>query len=301
MDSAHFGINHFYIIRNYKRGVRMLNESQHNELAKGIGASEIAIVLGISPWKTPYELWLEKTGKVEREDLSEEPQIIMGNLLEPVIAARYAQKTQETLQEVPEAYVHPDYPYSLCHIDRLVVGKNKCLEIKKASPFSRSWGVEGSDEIPVDYIAQVQYQLGCTGFETADVASYRGGIDIDIYPFTRDDAVIKIMLQKADHFWKYHVLGDNPPPATTRGDLRLIYPSGDGNIIQATPEIIDICERFHGIKKEIKELTEQSDHIQFEVHKFMGVNDYIAIVDEIIVTNKADKNGKRSLRIKKRI
>lgn len=276
----------------------MLTDIQHSELRSGIGASECGVVLGIDPYKTPYELWLEKTGKILPEDLSEQPQIIMGNLLEPVIAERYSQKTGEKLEIVPTAYRHPDYPHILCHIDRKVMGKEKGLEIKKANPFSRAWGEEGSDEVPMYYIAQVQHQMACTGFYENDLASYRGGADIQIYPFLRDPQAIEVILQKLDYFWKEHVLADIPPPATTRGDLRKMYHIGNGEFIDASSDIIDICRRINVIKKEAKALAEERDDLEFKVHEFMGIHDGLWQLDQqILATNKADKNGKRTLRI----
>jgi putative phage-type endonuclease len=277
----------------------MLNQEQRHELMQGIGASECAAVLGIDPYKTPYELWLEKTGRVVN-DISNEPQIIMGNLLEPVIAKRYAQLTGEKVARVNRAILHKQYPHMLCHLDRKVVGKRKGVEIKTANPFSSAWGEAGTDEIPPNYIAQVQHQLACTGFEEEDLIVFRGTTDLRIYNFKPDEKIINHIIKKVDHFWNYHVKGDMPPAPTTRGDLKHLFPINNGNFIEVTPEVLKFMDDLSVVKWEISNFTTKKEFHEKQIIEFIADNDGIKQGDEIIATFKADKNGTRRLNIKKR-
>jgi putative phage-type endonuclease len=276
----------------------MLNTAQKTELSKGIGASESAIVLGISPYCTPFELWLEKTGRREHEDISQKPHVMMGNLLEPVIAKRYSQITGKKLVRVNAALHHKKYPHILCHLDRKVVGQRKLVEIKTAHPFSNEWGDDGSDHVPLQYVAQVQHQFACSGYEEGDLIVYRGTTDQRIYPIERNERVIDNMIEKLNHFWFHHVLDDIAPEVTTRRDVLLQNPTNDGNFIVADNDVYQILAKIAAIKPQAKLLDEELEQAQFELIKLIGSNDGIKEADKVIVTFKADKNGKKSLRIK---
>lgn len=276
----------------------MLNAIQTAELSKGIGASECAAVLGISDYMTPYELWLEKTGRREHEDISHKPHIMMGNLLEPIIAKRYSQITGEKLVRVNKALHHKDFPHILCHLDRKVVGKRKLVEIKTANPFSNEWGDDGSDHVPLSYVAQVQHQLACSEFEEADLTVYRGTTDQRIYPIERSEAVIKNIIEKLNHFWFHHVLDDIPPPVTTRRDLLLKNPTNNGNYIEVDSDIRLVMLDISNKKSQVKSLNEELKQAEFQVIKFIGEHDGIKEGEKVLATFKADKNGTKSLRIK---
>jgi putative phage-type endonuclease len=273
----------------------MLTKEQEEARKKGIGASEVADILGIG-WKTPYELWLEKTGRVEREDISQKEHIIMGHLLEPVIATRYEQIKGKTLRKVNQTLYHKDYPFILCHIDRKIEGERKIVEIKTGNPFSKLWGEEGTDEIPVEYIAQVQYQMGITGYDDADLIVFRGTHDIRIYPFVRDQKAIDEMFSKVVHFWEYHVLQDIPPDATTRGDLSLMYKQTYDDFVEATDETLARISMLEERKRNIKLLESDNEKDAFEICKQIGSKAGVKFMDEPLMSYKADKNGKRTLR-----
>jgi|HubBroStandDraft_3_1064219.scaffolds.fasta_scaffold08524_2 putative phage-type endonuclease len=275
----------------------MLTEVQASQLNKGIGASECGAVLGIDPYCTPYELWMIKTGRMIK-DVQNEEAVIMGNLLEPVIAKRYAQKTNQRVARVNNAYLHKQFPHMLCHVDRKIVGKRKIVEIKTANPFSTMWGEEGTDEVPAHYIAQVQHQLACTGFEESDLIVFRGTTDLRIYNFKPDYDLISLITEKVDHFWNHHILKDVAPPATNRADLKHMFPTNNGNFIEITDEVTMHIEKLSSIKETIKKYEGYKSDIEKLIIEFIADNDGIKSQDEIIATFKANKNGTRSLRIK---
>ena len=278
----------------------MLTENQRAELNSGIGASEVAAVLGIDPYTTPYELWIIKTGRMVK-DVSNKDAVIMGNMLEPVIAKRYSQITGEKVARVNKAFRHKKFPYMLCHLDRKVIGKRKGVEIKTANPFSTAWGDAGTDEVPPNYIAQVQFQLAVSEYEESDLIVFRGTTDLRNYNFKPDADVIKVMLEKVEYFWTHHILKDIPPQVTNRGDLKLMYPANNGNFIEANDSTLDLLSMFETAKKNIKDSEAIKDVIEKNIIQFIAANDGIKYGDEIIATFQANKNGTRSLRIKRRI
>lgn len=275
----------------------MLTTEQALELSKGIGASECGAILGVNPYQTPYELWLIKTGRATN-DISNEEAVIMGNLLEPVIAKRYAQLTGNKVARVNRALYHPDRPHMLCHLDRKVIGQRKCVEIKTANPFSSAWGEAGTDEIPPQYIAQVQHQLAVTGFEEADLIVFRGTTDLRIYNFKPDLELIEHMLNKIDHFWNYHIKQDVAPEASNRADLKLMFPSNNGQLIAPTDDVRLTISELKVVKETLAPLEKQKLQLEKNIIQFIADNDGIGDDAEVIATFKANKHGTRSLRIK---
>ena len=92
-----------------------------------LGGSDIAAVMGMSRWKTPLKLWAEKTGKLPLPDLSDVEAVELGTDLEEFVAKKFTQKTGKAVRRSPKYYQHPDYPYMVAHVDRLVTGTDELL------------------------------------------------------------------------------------------------------------------------------------------------------------------------------
>jgi len=102
----------------------------------GIGSSDAAVAVGLSPYKCPLSLWLEKTGRKEPEDISHKEAVLWGIELEPVLAQVYAKRTGYRVRRVNAVLQHPEHPFMLANLDREVVGHPDgpgILEIKTAS------------------------------------------------------------------------------------------------------------------------------------------------------------------------
>jgi putative phage-type endonuclease len=186
----------------------------------GIGGSEAAYILGVGysedkkPFRTAHDVWLEKTGRKEPEDLSGNSSVEWGNLLESAVARKYSKETGKKFKKCKETLRHPQFEWMLGNIDRFIEGEDKILEIKTALFPGKNWGPSGSDIVPMPYIIQVQHYLAVTGFNHADLAVFiRGDAKnpFRIYPIKRDDDLINYMIEKLNIFWNEHVLKDMPP------------------------------------------------------------------------------------------
>jgi len=141
--------------------------------SKFIGGSDIAAVMGVSRWKTPLQLWAEKTGAVQPEDLSDKEYVELGSELEDFIAKHFEKKAGIKVRRAPRRYTHKDHPFMACQVDRLVTGTDELVECKNASAWkAKEW--EG-EEIPVEYILQVSWQLMVTGRKKGYLAVLIGG------------------------------------------------------------------------------------------------------------------------------
>ncbi|WP_019377701.1 YqaJ viral recombinase family protein [Virgibacillus halodenitrificans] len=191
-----------------KNTIEMTHQEWLQERTKGIGGSEASIILGLNKWKTPFELWLDKTGQSDIEDTAGEA-AYFGNMLEDMVAKEFEVRSGKKVRRNNFMLQHPEYPFIMANIDRKVVGENALLECKTASAYlAKDWE---SEEIPEAYLVQVQHYLGVTGYEHAYIAVLIGGQKFIWKDIERDEELIKMIFDAEVHFWNHHVLGNNPP------------------------------------------------------------------------------------------
>ncbi|KVH31368.1 YqaJ viral recombinase family protein [Burkholderia cepacia] len=202
----------------------------------GIGGSDAAAAVGLSPYQSMLELWLVKTGrdasllKPDPDDTTEP--VYWGTLLEPIVAASYTKQTGNRVRRVNAVLQHPTIPWMLANVDREVVGNREVqlLECKTAGEFgARLW----RDGVPEYVQIQAQHQLAVTGRQAADVAVLLCGQKLDVHRIERDDALISRLIELEGVFWRY-VETDTPPPAdgseSADRALRCLYPGAGGTV-----------------------------------------------------------------------
>ncbi len=233
-----------------------------NIRALGIGSSDAAVAIGLSPYKSPLSLWLEKTHRKPAMDLSEKEAVIWGTVLEPVLAKVYAARTGRRVRRVNAVLQHPDYPFMLANLDREVVGKADCgiLEIKTAGYHSAP---QWEDGIPVAYQCQVLHQLAVTGHAWADVAVLIGGQDFRIYRIERDDDKIADLIEREATFWRCVTQDQQPEPdgSDDAGKALLsLFPSDNGQTLDLSesPEYNQLFTELLDLREQ-KELTERKE------------------------------------------
>jgi len=216
---------------------RKMERTQWLEVRKtGIGASDAAAAVGLSPYKSQLELWMEKTGrdadlpKPNPQDTTDP--VYWGTLLEPIVAAAYTQQTGRRVRRVNAVLQHPQYPFMLANLDREVVSNPavQILECKTAGEFGARLWREG---VPEYVQLQVQHQLAVTGKQAADVAVLLCGQRLDVYRIARDEALIERLIALESQFWDY-VTRDSEPPAdgseSAERALRCLYPGNSSTV-----------------------------------------------------------------------
>lgn len=179
--------------------------SENEEFLKqrliGIGGSDAAVVLGMSPFKSRIQLWNEKVSK--KIDIESANALILeiGSALEPIIANKYARTTGRKLELRPMK-VHPVYPFIIGNIDREIVGDERgpgILEIKTKG----AWIDWHSEDIPPYYMTQVQHYLSVYGYDWASFAVLDLGTrKITHTDVERDDKQIANIIDEEKKFWK---------------------------------------------------------------------------------------------------
>ena len=275
----------------------MLTKDQLIARRQGIGASEAATILGLSPWKTPLQLWLEKTGRIEPEEMQALSRPYWGHKLEDDAAEGYEDAVGVKVRRVKQTLYHPSYHWMFCHLDRKIVGKKKIVECKSADAYTgTAWGASGTDQAPEAYIIQVQHQMAVTGYKEADIAALIGGNDFRYYSIPRDEELINYIIEKEAEFWRC-VETDVPPQAQCRDDVALLYKRDNGVSVEATTDIINKIEQLKEVKSVIKECETLAKDLEKDITFFLKEASSVNYCGQTIITWRADKNGKRILRI----
>ena len=246
-----------------------------------IGGSDIAKVMGLSRWGTPLSLWAEKTGKIPPKDLSNVEAVELGNDLEDFVANKFSQKTGKAVRRSPKVYQHPQYPYMVAHIDRLVTGTDELLECKTCSFFKKDeW--EG-EEIPQEYILQVIWYLGITGRRIGHIAVLIGGQSFKYKQIEFDSELFDKMVDAAKDFWQ-HVQDDTPVDIVATDDetLKDLYSNHSEIMIDLIPtdeqtkQACDVFEErvayLQEIKMHIKQLQDEQKEIETSVKDIIKDN-----------------------------
>lgn len=258
------------------------------ERRKGIGGSDAPAVLGVSKWKTPLQVYLEKRNEVPRQDDNE--LFYWGRMLEPAIRKRYADETGRTVV-VPDKFLqHPQYPFMIGNVDGLLPDQRRILEVKTARS-KDGWGEPGSAEIPETYIIQVQHYMTITAYPIADVAVLFGGNEFQIYEVPEDKELQELLIQRETEFWTL-VLDGTPPDPVSYADVKLKWGKVSEPVkVQADQAVIDAIASI----KELKALQAREDELKTLVMAYMkGADTLIDPVDgKILATWKASKGSKR--------
>lgn len=250
-----------------KNTLEMSRQEWLQERTHSIGGSDASIILGLNKWKTPFELWLEKTGQSTVEDSAGEA-AYFGNLLEEVVAKEFEVRSGKKVRRNNFMLQHPEYEFITANIDRKVVGEDAILECKTASAYlSKDWE---SEEIPAPYLVQVQHYLGVTGYKHAYIAVLVGGQRFVWKDIERDEELIKMIFDAEVHFWNHHVLGNVPPAldgsSAAEKFLKERYEETDPDkVVDLAFEYKDKLDNLLELKDNIKQLQELAKQTENEL------------------------------------
>ena len=241
---------------------------------QGIGGSDAAAAVGLCPYKSQLELWMEKTGRAVKEDEpGQDSPMYWGTLLEPYVASAYSEQTGYKVRRLNAVLQHPTYSYMLANIDREVVANPQVqiLECKTAGEFgSRLW----RDGVPEYVQLQVQHQLAVTGKDAADVAVLLCGQKLEIHRVERDEEIISRLVVLEARFWEY-VTQDVPPPAdgsdSAAKALRSLYRGNDTTVDLREDRVLSEAFRdLVALRDEIEEKAKQAEGLRQQLQEAMG-------------------------------
>ncbi len=208
--------------------------------SKFIGGSDVAAILGVSPWRNIVDLWADKIQpRVESGQNAAAKR--RGSRLEPYILDMIREEHGLMITRANERYIDSELPFLAAEIDAEFsdADGDHNIEIKTVHPFkAKEWGDIGTDSLPLHYVAQVQHGLGVTGRDMCRVFALIGD-DLKPYTVMRDDELIRAMREQCEAFWTRYVVPKMQPPIDYEAKnvldtLKRLYPGTNGTVITAT-------------------------------------------------------------------
>lgn len=237
-----------------------------------IGGSDAAAILGLNPYKSPYALWAEKTGKVIPEDISQKEAVRLGTDLEEYVAKRFTEATGKKVRRENYTVFRDDMPYAHANYDRLVIGERAGLEIKTTNALHLSKFKNG--EFPATYYAQCCHYLLVSGLDRWYLAVLVLGIDFKVFVIERDEAELEALKEAEENFW-YQVQNDLPPEIdgmdSTIDALNETFPISDpeADAVDLTSCAVDLTI-LDECSQQIKALEEKKKAAQGRIKETLG-------------------------------
>lgn len=245
----------------------------------GLGGSDVAAAIGLSPYKSPITLWQELTGRLEGFAGNEKTK--WGTTLEPVIRQEYADRHGVQLI-VPEHSSFDDWRRATP--DGLVIGGpsegepsvavfcdfSRGLEIKSVGLRMQSqWGDDGSANVPALYEVQVRWYMSILNLDRWDFAVLIGGQEYHEYTIMRDLEIEEALIVQATEFWFEHVLKDVPPPPDATNDYAHFlverYAERSKEYVQASADLNTKLMALQNQGEQLKALTQTKKLLENEI------------------------------------
>lgn len=275
----------------------MITDKQRQERSSGIFSSDVGRIMT----GEGVQVTLEKMGKAEAMDLDSDPSIQLGKLLEHAVLDAYESAGNKISARSPDTLRHKEHTWLGCHLDAL--NGKAVVEAKTWSAFQRDlWGDPGSDELP-DYIMwQTQTQMAITGLKQVDVPTCfinekalvqlltQKTLPIEIFIVKRSEELIDYLISEAKKVWDCVQKEELPKPVSI-GDARLLYKKDDGSVIEATPEIYELCTQLKTVRSSLKNSGSSETELEEKLQAYMGEAAELRFGGKTIVTWKKAKDS----------
>jgi putative phage-type endonuclease len=274
--------------------ISTLSETQwHEWRRKGIGGSDLASIMGVSPWSTARDIYRKKKGIIGALEAEADKENWVakkvGHLLEPLVAEIFAAQTGFAPFEVRKMFAHPLYPFMMANVDYFVTlpdGRTAILECKTSNSHSKEkWE---NDAVPYNYELQCRHYMCVMDVDVAFIACLYGNNEKDFVwrRIDRDMDFEASIIAEEENFWNNFVMAGTEPPYTENGDqvlksIRNFYGNADKNAdsIIFPPSMIDSLLSLEALKAEkseasktVKSLEEKIDKAQAVFVEQMGVS-----------------------------
>lgn len=231
----------------------------------GVGASEVAEVVELHPYRGPIDVWLRKTGRALEEETSDAGAV--GHMLEAFALALYTRRTGIKVQRQKVTLRHPVHEHMLASPDALGRTEDLGAEAKIVGwRMAHHWA---DDSVP-DYVRlQAVQNMAVTGRSRWDVVALIGGTDLRVFTITRDPDMEALLAESIELFWADHVVRDVPPPVRDpeerRRYLRTRYPGSEATrtrlvndpvVAAAADRLRELDEAAADIERQKRELTD---------------------------------------------
>ena len=251
---------------------------------QGIGGSDASVVCGINRYKSPVELWMEKTGQLPHQEAGEAA--YWGTQLEPFVRAEFTKRTGIEVSRRNELLQSEEHPFMLANLDGIceVPDVGPCIfEAKTASAYKVG---EWEDAIPDEYALQLAHYMAVTGYAGAYIAVLIGGNTFKWKFIERDEELISMLIQLETDFWN-HVQDGTPPPLdgsdASAKFLAERFPNSRPKSHIILPETADeLLAQYDEACEELEAVTERKQKAENLLKEMIGENEVGTAGDRII-------------------
>ena len=259
----------------------------------GIGSSEVATIVGLNPWETPYQLWRRKVGldAPKRENFA----MKAGHYLEDAVAQFWHDETGQDIikssagdwlivnDERPYMRVSPDRTYWLADMPHNNANKG-ILECK-----TTQMSID-ADDIPKHWFCQVQYQLGVAELEQGSLAWLCSGREFGYKNLALVPDFFAWLVEEVEKFWLDNIQGKQEPTAANVQDILLKYNRHtDGKIVEVNDEIFAAYKDLKAVKEELSSIEEKKSALEEKIKLGFGDAEAISYEGQTLATWKAPK------------
>lgn len=247
----------------------------------GLGGSDMSAVLGVNNWRSPLDVWLDKTSDTIEEKESEP--MYWGTILEDIVAQEFAKRTGYKVRNNNFTLQSEEYPYLLANIDREIVGVDAGLECKTANAFKADeWQ---GDSVPDSYYIQCQHYMAVTGKSSWWIAALIGGNTFVYKEIKRNEEVIKAIVDTGREFWNLVETKTMPAPDDSKAcseALKKLYQQSNGKAIELPAEYGNAVIDYLKIKDQLTELESQKRGIENLLKDYMKDNEKATVGDRVV-------------------
>ena len=251
---------------------------------QGIGGSDASVVCGINRYKSPVELWMEKTNQLPHQEAGEAA--YWGTQLEPFVRAEFTKRTGIEVSRRNELLQSEEHPFMLANLDGIceVPDVGPCIfEAKTASAYKVG---EWEDAIPDEYALQLAHYMAVTGYAGAYIAVLIGGNTFKWKFIERDEELISMLIQLETDFWN-HVQDGTPPPLdgsdASAKFLAKRFPNSRPKSHIILPETADeLLAQYDEACEELEAVTERKQKAENLLKEMIGENEVGTAGDRVI-------------------
>lgn len=267
-----------------------------------IGGSDVAAILGVSPWKSKFSLYQQKIGEWQDEITPEkERDFARGKLFEPVIMEMLIDELKYRGHDVVVVDKNRrtkdkeiDFIAAEIDMELIIDGKLMNAEIKSVRPFmAKYWGEPGTDEIPIAYTAQCLHGQMVTQRDATVVAALIGVDDLRIHFVKRDEEMIDIIRNAEIEFWNM-VQNRIAPDPVTIDDINRLYQHDSGQVMEADEELIALCIDLAHIKADLKNNEARAETLTSRIKARMGEASLLMHNGQKLVSWKSNKESSKT-------
>lgn len=277
---------------------KMTHEEWLDIRKKSIGGSEIAAVIGMSRWKTPFAIWAEKTGRIDNA-VQQNESMYWGTVMEAILREEFTKRTGYAVKEAHYIFASIDNPFLTANIDGYVDlgnGDYAVLEIKTAGNYAEQ---DWQDGCPIEYYLQVQHYLYITGMFKAFIAVLIGGNTFKYIEVDRDEDTIQTIVCFAKQFWNL-VQNDTPPAVNDKDNaiLATLYPQSKAVTVKMPDDYKAVLKDYTEAKAEMDKAKKRKEAAEAKIKEFMAEADTAVIEEYKISWKTAERNSLSADKVK---